>query len=572
MTYTAIDIEAIGLHPYKGTIWILSITKNKKTITLHDCNGKVTYFAAYKKELEDKDVCKIIHNAQYDGSYIQLCTGIQIRNIWDTQIVETVIQGAQIPRGSKNIELIKQHSSALEHTLIRYGFPQPDKTIRENFIDRAKGIAFTKQELNYAGSDTKHLHELQRAQEYILTRDGGLEVALLENKVVEVVIQMKVKGLGVDTVMWNKIADANLKIYNKTLSQLPTGVNWNSPKQVKNFFFDRGILIQSFTELEAVTRATNDPYLNTFYKARQLYSNTTAYGKKWLLDKDGESVVDDDGRIRTDWQQLLSTPRFSTSNPNILALPKEGNQRRAIVPDKGNVLVIGDYTGQEIGVMAAAAKEDMWIDALLRGESVHSLTASLIFSNEWQQGKERNCKFPFKCDCKLHRSPYERAKVINFMLAYGGGPKKFAEKTGCDDRTARKVVYKHKQVIRKLTRYLDNNAKQAVKTGVAFSADPYKRRMVLKGEEEWQIANQGKNYPIQSAGANMLKLAMISIPEEFPIVLPFHDELVLEVPARKAEKAAKVMRNVMNQSADYITGISGIIKVKPRIALNFMKQ
>ena len=70
----------------------------------------------------------------------------------------------------------------------------------------------------------------------------------------------------------------------------------------------------------------------------------------------------------------------------------------------------------------------------------------------------------------------------------------------------------------------------------------------------------------------MLKLAMISMPEEFPIVMPFHDELVCEVPDKLANKCAKVMKEIMEKSADYVTSIKGLIKVEPRVANNFEKK
>lgn len=577
MKFIGVDIETTGLKPHNGTIWMLSITKNGKTIVKHDCNGKTQYFKEYANELEDEDICKVGHNiGEFDAPYIELNTGIRLRNLWDTMLCETVIQGTQIPLGSKDEQLLKQHSPALKHVLPRYGFPSPDKTRRENFIDRPKGIPFEKADIQYGGDDTRYLLQLQKAQEFLLQRDGGLEVALLENKVTEVVAQMKVNGLGVDIKLWDKIADANLRTYHNLLAKLPRGINWNSPAQAKNYFYSRGILIQSLTEIESIAVKVNDPDLNTFVKARDLYSDTTAYGKKWLRDKEGNLVVDADNRIRTQWQQIINTGRFATSKPNILALPKEGNQRAAIIPKPGYVFVIGDYTGQEMGIMAAAAKEDFLIDALLRGDSTHGLVAIQLFPDEWNHYKEKGCTFPKKCKCKGHQDitgfPYFKAKKLNFMLAYGGGPQKFAQITGCAENLAKAIVYRHKRVIKNITRYLERNGKEAVRTGIAYSADPYKRRIILKGQEEWQVRNQGKNYPIQSAGANMLKLSMISIPEQYPIVLPFHDELVLEVRARDAERAVKAQRDVMNQSADYITGIAGLIRVQPRTANNFLKK
>lgn len=605
MKYVAIDIETVGLKPFGGTLWIFSITEKKKTKLYHNCFGLKELPQEVMQILADEKICKIVHNGEFDLPYLEIALAgawaefcekypksdlvfaskmrwdattiprLKIKNIWDTQLAETVIQGTQV-RGTKDEQLRKQHGTALVNVLERYGFKAHSKSVRENFIARPLGTAFTKEELKYAGDDTKNLHVIQQAQEYLLTRDKGLEVALLENKVVEVVANMKVIGLGVDVEKWNFIADSNTALYQKQLKKLPPLENWNSPLQVKAFFNSRGIKINSFDELDELALATGDKTLNNFVKLRELYSSATAYGRKWLLDDKGNSVVDADGRIRTSWQQILNTGRFATSAPNILALPKDGLQRSSIVPAKGNLFVIGDYSGQEIGIIAAAAKDSTWIDTLLRGESVHSLIASILFPTEWQRGRERGCTFPKKCSCKRHQDlpglPYWKAKKLNFMLAYGGGPGKYGQITGADQLTSRVTVAKYKRAIPKINAYLEHNAQLAVKNGVAYSADPYKRRIVLRGQEQWQIENQGKNYPIQSAGANMLKLAMISLPEEFPVVLPFHDELVLEVRAKDAPRAAKVMKQIMEQSAAYITGIDQLIKVQPRINNNFAKQ
>jgi DNA polymerase I-like protein with 3'-5' exonuclease and polymerase domains len=87
------------------------------------------------------------------------------------------------------------------------------------------------------------------------------------------------------------------------------------------------------------------------------------------------------------------------------------------------------------------------------------------------------------------------------------------------------------------------------------------------------LSNIGKNNPIQAAGANMIKLAMISIDREIaPLVLQVHDELVAEVKKTQAVKAMKHMEGVMNKAADYCTGVPGLIKVKPVIAMNLLKQ
>jgi DNA polymerase I-like protein with 3'-5' exonuclease and polymerase domains len=603
MKYIALDIEAIGLKPYGGTIWIISISRiictRIKTEVIHDCYGVTRIRPDIKKELEDESICKIIHNCGYDPAYIELVLGCKIRNVWDTLNLEVVIQGRRVTSKKKNIEvdtaeyqLMKDHSASLQYVLPRYGFKEPDKSIRNSFIDRSKGKSFSKAELKYAEDDTKDLLAIQKAQEFLLKRDDLLEVALLENKVAEKLTAMKVKGIGFDNNIWRSIAEQNTAEFNTRMKKLPKEVsNWNSPAQVKEYFFNKGILLRSYDEIYDVYLATRNKVLGDFIYARELHKSVTSYGLNWFE----EGFIDGDSRIRCDVTQTINTGRMSMSNPNLQQLPGAGNNdpkylrvlqlitksdkraaaprhREAFVPAKGNVFVICDFSGQEIGIMAAASNEKLWIDAMLRGEDIHSLTASLINPSEWNASAVKGCTFPKKCKCPGHVELRNPAKINNFMLAYGGGPMKLAENTGMSVEVARMYVGAHKRVIPNLTKYLNDCGKTAMDTGVAYSADPYKRRRVLHGEEAWQVRNQGMNTPIQSAGANMLKLAMASTPDEFPIVLVIHDEIILEVKKDKAIKAAKALKVIMEKSADYITGIKGLIRVSPKLQTNIMKD
>lgn len=573
MKYVGVDIESIGLRGYRGTIWALILNFGGKSKVWTDPNGLRRCPPEARKYLEDPSYCKVIQNAEFDLSYIELVWGFKIRNIADTRLQEQVIQGIQLPRRKKEDmtpeleEVFKAHSSSLFYMVPRYGLRTPDKSVTAQFVNRAKGIPFTKKELDYMDYDGRVLLPLRAAQEYLLQRDGGWEVACLENKVVEVVAGMKVRGLGFDKGIWRNIVLTSKHKHDMLHRKLPKVVkNWNSPPQVKTFFRDRGILIESFDDIEKVIAKTGDALLKQFWEVRQLASFDSKYGLEWL------NFVDDDGRIRCSWEQIVNTGRFAVQEPAIHGTPKEGGYRSAFVPAKGKRFVIGDYTGQEIGIMAAKAKEAFWIDALLRGDDVHALTASVIFRERWDEAKERGCVFPKKCKCKGHLKMRHKAKTRNYAMAYGETVESYILKTGDNKVEAAKFVGAHQRAIPNVVKFLDRNAKEAVKSGVTFSADPYKRKRVLANLPTWRKENIGKNSPIQAAGANMVKLAMISMPEKFPIVFVWHDEIILEVPTAQAKEAAKTLKHVMDKAADYITGIEGLITVTPRIATNLMKD
>lgn len=564
---------------------------NCKVKIKHNCNGMDQCPEELRTLLEDKNICKVIHNAEFDVPYMQLVWGVKCANVWDTMVCEKVIQGVTANDFKVSEEFKIAHSASLKYTLARYGFPVPNKDITKQFINRPKGKKFSPEEIAYLHGDVEYLLPLQKAQEFILTRDKQLEAALLDNKFTERVCRMKTLGVGIDKQKYLEIASTNLNEYKKQLALLPQSVkNWGSPKQVKDYFQQRyNITIDSLTNVKKIFLATRNPLLARYILVRQMFSDATGYGSTWLYREDGSSTIDPDGRIRASFDISKNTGRVSTSNPNLLGLPKKGNQRSAIIPRKGRVFVIGDFEGQEIGIMAAASKEDLWINALLRGDDVHGLMAYMLSPERWKQATSKGCTYPKKCKCPEHKSIRNPAKESNFLLAYGGGPSKLIERIiknmfekGIPDEAtistlmteyqAKKFVYRHKMAIRKLVRYLDANGKEAMRTEVSYSADPYRRRRVLKGEEQWQIRNQGMNNPIQAAGANCLKLAIISMPDEYDVVLPFHDEIVCEVPKAKAKACVKAMTKIMEQSADYITGIHGVIKADVRVQTDYSKH
>lgn len=571
-TFVAIDIETSGLHPkpWDKNCKIFCISVNTgKTLKLYEPKDFKQLFPL----LSDSSITKVIHNAKFDMLWIKRLYNIDVRSVWDTRLMEQVILGDNLPRSEKDESMREQLSSSLKYTLARYGLAKLDKTIGASFATRDVNAPLTTAEKKYAIDDVRYLLKLQKLQEAKLNSLDLTNVAKLENQLVEVVVDMENRGIGFDKSIWLTIAKQNLDEYNSIIKRLPSQVsNWNSHTQVKKYFQSVGIPLTTLQELDELTPVYNNKALHLFAQARNVYQSTTTFGAKWLEDKEKIETVDPDNRVRASFEQILNTGRFSCSHPNLQQIPSGGQHRAAFVPSKGCVFIDGDFSSQEIGIAAAASKEETWIKAILRGEDVHSLTASMVFQSEWVKGKEKGCTFPKKCKCKSHIKHREYAKVTNFTILYGGGPGNISKKTKMSMKDAQVLVYKFKRSVPKLARWLGNNAEFSIKTRTSFSADPFKRRRVLRDPEDWMLNNIGKNNPIQSCGANMVKLSMVSLPKEYPIVLTLHDQLVLEVKKSQANKALKALKNAMEKSADYCTGIPGLIKVEPRIVMNLLKQ
>lgn len=575
MKVVAIDFETQGLYPKPGAKIFCCAINDGKTIRVE------TDILKLKALFEDPNILKVIHNAAFEGFWLKMVYNIDLVNVWDTMLMEQLIIGDILPRDTNISEATKEElSAALYYVLKRYGLAVLDKSLGAKFATRNPNAPLTKEEKNYVSNDVRYLLMLRALQERRLIKLDLMRVANLENKCVEVVFKMRAYGIGIDVKEWLKIADGHSLAAAQILKKMPLQVsNWNSPAQVKKYFNSNGVGIQSLTDLKdgSIAEFYNNDVLNKFMEMRKHNTMCSKYGANFLTSsKDGRYFVDADSRIRADFDQIMNTGRLSCSNPPLHGLPREGTQRGAMRSRKGYVFVRGDFSGQETGIMAAASGEELWIKALLRGEDPLSLMASLMFK-DWSILTEKGCTFPKKCACKGHKKLRQISKEITYGIAYGAYPLSISKKIKRTKKETEVLFYKHKRAAPKLNRWLEANAKETIKTRISYSADIYRRRRTVRDPEEWMVRNVGYNNPVQASAANMIKLSMISLPSHVSpsnllnIVMPWHDELILEVKNADAKKAVKILKGVMEKAADYCTGIKGLIKVSPIVSTSLAK-
>lgn len=569
MRTIAIDTETSGLDPMRDNLRsIQTYEKNKGK-----CLQNKSDWLKLKPVLENYKVLKIIHNAVFDMPFIQNHTGIRVTNVWDTKLAESVILGVGVQRDPA---IKDQYSTSLKAVLKRRYDIELDKSIQTTFVGGSG--KFTKEQTEYAIDDVRYLEQLMNDQIADLNRLNLMGVANLEMKVVEVTSHMKLVGIGFDVKVWLKLANEYSDKYSSVLSGMPSHINWNSPKQIKDFFGRKGIQIDSLSDIDEMTGI--HPALDQLLELRKYYKYSTTYGEGWLTDKAGRTTVHGDDRVRCDFEQIIQTGRFSCSNPNLQQLPngKATDHRKAFVPKKGYKFVIGDFTGQELGIMAAGAGEQSWIDAMTNNEDVHSVMGRLLYKDVWDNAATDFCEYPLKCSCPGHKPLRRNAKDLNFGLAYGKGPKALAIDLGLTDQAAYRLIDQYKKTIPKITRWLTANGNYAVVHKKTYTLPPYSRYRSLELEpEEWRRRNQGKNTPVQGTGGDMIKLAMVKmyqyiIDNDCPvnIVLIIHDEIITEVASGYAAKWRLKMKELMEEASMEILKYP-VVKTDPYICTYWEK-
>jgi len=217
------------------------------------------------------------------------------------------------------------------------------------------------------------------------------------------------------------------------------------------------------------------------------------------------------------------TARMSISNPPLQQIPSgDWRTRRLYIAEEGNVIGASDYSQIELRMVGLLANEKNMLAAVLAGIDLHTLTA------------ERT------------GLPRKLAKMVNFLIVYGGGAKSLARKAGITLAEAQAAVSSFKRAYPAVTRYarriIDQSemGKNSVTTLTGREL-PLDRNRVFAGV----------NYVVQSSARDVLAQALINLEEaglEQYLLLPVHDEVVFEAPQADAEDVARAIGETMTMT------------------------
>jgi DNA polymerase-1 len=534
------DTETDGLEWVTGKSYWYQFSDSKRAwlVDIRRCDCQI-----FKKVLESPKVLKIIHNSAFDAAWQAREHGIFTRNIWDTRYIEQVILGIALPR-----ELTKAqkemyeplYSPSLKWCYERRGYPS--KFEFEPFLDLPHMPSKYQQE--YMVRDVSHLHALMMDQEDSIQRMGLEDVAYLENNVAFITYNMMVNGFGVDEEGWLESTEQAEKVFNDCMAKLNkiAPINWNSWQQYCKFFG-----VHRTDDLEhAVLKGEQLKAHKIWTAAREHFKSVNTYGKSWLAQHMHN------GLVRCQYTQMVNTARYSCDKPNLQNIPAETAHRSYMVPGhiRNGVFVLADFSSQELAIIAYGSQEESWLTCLRSGGDLHSMVAGDVLGSEWTKlNKEQKAE------------QRKIIKILNFSIAYGAGVDTIAGRAGVGTDVIASRMKAMRKIYPKIFRWLDRNGAEAKRTWASYSLPPFNRYRSLALESEgWRRVNIGKNNPIQSSGADMMKLSMYYMNLEIEKGLPaifihtLHDELVMECSKSNSKRVAKKLAECMSKACTAILG------------------
>ena len=377
----------------------------------------------------------------------------------------------------------------------------------------------------------------------------------IEMKLSYVLASMEIEGVRVDLNELDKRGD----VLNKRIEELTKEIyslskeefNIQSPKQLSDILFVKmGI---PYPKKNAKSYSTSREILDKLIGINPIidklieYRTLTKLYNTYIIGI--KNAIKEDNKLHTIYTQTLTrTGRLSSIEPNLQNIPirfEEGKLiRKAFIPEDNCTFISSDYSQIELRVFASMANEESMIEAFKKGLDIHTKTAMEIFN------KSKN---------EVTKNMRRQAKAVNFGILYGISNFGLSEDIGISVKDAKVFMDRYLEVFPKIKEYQDKLVEDAYKNGYVTTLFNRKRKIDELNNTNYIIRSQGErialNTPVQGTAADIIKIAMINIFEEFnkkrlksKMILQIHDELIFNVYKDEEKVVKKIIKDKMENA------------------------
>lgn len=503
--------------------------------------------ALIKPVLEDADIKKIGQNIKYD-MIVLARAGVKLAGVYfDTMIASYLLTPNE-----------RRHN--LDDLADKY-LSYKTTTYKELTGSGKNAVAITDVPLDmladYAAEDADVAYRLYDVFNGKLVGAGLNDLFFnVEMKMASVLAYMETAGVKIDAPYFASLKkendgllkDVEAKIYAEAGRQF----NINSTRELATILFDElGLARQKKTKTGYSTDINvleslkgRHPIIDSLISYRTLSKLKGTY-----IDALPQLVNPDTGRIHTSYNQTVAaTGRLSSSEPNLQNIPVRdefGKKiRKGFVPDDGFVMLAADYSQIELRLAAHLSGDAAMISAFKDGKDIHASTAASVFGVDIAD---------------VTPEMRRQAKTINFATIYGVSPFGLSKQAEIDIKEAAEFIRLYFEAYSGFKAYIDSTIAFAREHGYVQTMLG-RRRDIPEINSSAAFRREGAermaiNTPIQGSSADMIKLAMIKIFDEFTnaglrskMILQVHDELVFEVAENEREQVSEIVKNSMENA------------------------
>lgn len=504
----------------------------------------------FREIFENEDVEKIGQNLKYDMAVLKWYD-IEIKGpMFDTMIAHFLIQ----PDMRHNI-------NALAETYLGYTPVSIEALIGKKGKGQLNMRMVSLEKIkDYAAEDADITFQLAEKFRPMLKESGVKKLfEEVEMLLVRVLCDMETEGVKIDTealhemsaLLANDISEVEKEIY----SIAGRRFNISSPRQVGEVLFDELKITAQVQKTKTGQYATGEDVLEKLRGSHIIVDKILDYRelqklKNTYVDTLPKLVNPRTGRIHTTYNQVVAvTGRLSSDNPNLQNIPvrtRRGKEiRKAFVPRNSNyVLLSADYSQIELRIIAALSGDKGMISAFESGLDIHTATAAKVYGITTD-----------KVTPEMRRN----AKMVNFGIIYGISAFGLAQRLNISRSEAKIIIDNYFIQYPKIKEYMKESIRRAKECGYVetllgrrrYLRDINSNNPTVRGFAERNAINA----PIQGSAADMIKIAMINIHNEFlkrnfrsKMILQVHDELVFDVYKDEINDVKAIVENKMKHA------------------------
>lgn len=504
----------------------------------------------FKPFLEDENIPKTGQNLKYDIAILKWYE-VEVRGkLFDTMLAHYLIE----PDMRHNMDYLAE-------TYLGYKTIHIDELIGKKGKNQLSMRSVMPDLLSeYACEDADITLQLKLKFDPMLD-EGGLRKIFeeIEIPLVPVLAAMEAEGVMLDTTalrdysvhLGKEVAEVEKAIF----ALAGETFNIASPKQLGDILYDKLRVTDNPPRTPTKQYATSEEVLTKLlwrHPVIQLildYRSLTKL-KSTYVDVLPTLISPRDKRIHTSYNQAVAaTGRLSSNNPNLQNIPirtERGREiRKAFVPrGKDYVLLSADYSQIELRIIAALSGDENMIEAFRTRVDIHTATASRVYGLPLDE---------------VTSDMRRKAKTVNFGIIYGISAFGLSERLNIPRREAADIIEAYFSQYPGIKDYMDKTIAFARENGYVetilgrrrYLRDINSANATVRGFAERNAINA----PIQGSSADMIKIAMIRIHEEFNrqnfrsrMILQVHDELVFDAHRSELDTIRPIIADLMKNA------------------------
>lgn len=213
--------------------------------------------------------------------------------------------------------------------------------------------------------------------------------------------------------------------------------------------------------------------------------------------------------------------------------------------DEGGKILACDLSQAELRILAHYANDKTLIDAFKNNEDVHDKVAIKTFKLPEDQPVPKDLR--------------SRAKIISFGLVYGMKATKLSRDFGVTKEEAQKIIDEYLDSMPGVKQFLSDSEDFAYANGYTetlcrrrrYSSKVFSSNIL----DQWSGGRELTNFLIQGLNADMIKIAMVKIHDQFNqrnlksiMFSQVHDEVVIDLHPDEIEIVPEIVKECMENS------------------------